>query len=100
VADDKKFSHFSEAVLSGAGTKPYEFRNPETAAFWRESERKRAARGIEIAQRLRAAESVTSIRESMSEEDSYCFDQLAFLDHAIKRALERRATRVGEASDP
>ncbi|RVU09741.1 hypothetical protein EOS93_16750 [Rhizobium sp. RMa-01] len=78
VADDKRFAHFSEAVLSGAGTKPYKFRNPETTAFWRESERKRAARGIEIAQRLRAGESVTNIRESMPEEDSYSFDQLAF----------------------
>ncbi|ACE89561.1 hypothetical protein RHECIAT_CH0000568 [Rhizobium etli CIAT 652] len=79
VADCKTFAHFSEAVLSGAGTKPYKFRDPETTAFWRESERKRATRGIEIAQRLRAGESVASIRESMPEEDSYSFDQLAFL---------------------
>jgi hypothetical protein len=91
VADDKKFAHFSEAVLSGAGTKPYQFSNPENNEFWRESERRRAARGIEIARRLRAAESVTSIRVSMTEEDSFCFDHLAFLHHAIKRALERGA---------
>ncbi|ANM20698.1 MULTISPECIES: hypothetical protein [unclassified Rhizobium] len=78
VTDCKTFAHFSEAVLSGAGTKPYKFRNPETTAFWRESERKRAARGIEIAQRLRAGESVTNIRESMPEEDSFSFDQLDF----------------------
>jgi hypothetical protein len=87
VANDKKFAHFSEAVLSGAGTNPYEFSNRESTAFWRESERKRAARGIEIAQRLRAGESVTSIRQSMPEEDSFSFDQLAFLNQAIKRAL-------------
>jgi len=100
VANDKKFAHFSEAVLAGAGTKPYKFSNPENTAFWRGSERKRAARGIEIAQRLRAGESVTSIRESMPEEDSYSFDDLAFLDHAIKRALERRATKADAAAGP
>lgn len=93
VADDKDFAHFSEAILTGAGTKPYKFRNPETTAFWRESERKRAARGIEIARRLRAGESVTSIRESMPEEDSFSFDRLASLSHAIKRAIERRAAK-------
>jgi len=98
VANDNKFAHFSEAVLSGAGMKPYEFTNPQNTAFWQESERKRAARGIEIAQRLRAGEAVTSIRGSMPEEDSYSFDQLAFLDHAIKRALERRAAKAGAGS--
>jgi hypothetical protein len=100
VISDRKFTHFSEAVLSGAGTKPYEFSNPENTAFWRESERKRAARGIEIAQRLRAGESVTSIRESMPEEDSYSFDELAFLNHAIKRSFARRAAQAGTASGP
>ncbi|MGR9376914.1 hypothetical protein [Rhizobium leguminosarum] len=100
VANDKTFDHFSEAVLAGAGTKPYEFRNPENTAFWRESERKRAVRGIEIARRLRAGESVTSICESMPEEDSFSFDTLAFLNHAIKRALERRAAKAGAASSP
>jgi len=100
VASDKTFAHFSQAVQSGAGSKSYEFRNPEHTAFWRESERKRAARGIEIAQRLRAAESVTSIREGMSGEDSFCFDQLASLNSATKRALERRAAKTGSASGP
>lgn len=95
VTNDEKFAHFSEAVLSGAGTKPYKFRNPENTAFWRESERRRAARGIEIARRLRAGESVASIRGSMPEEDSFSFDELAFLNHAIKGALERRAGKVG-----
>lgn len=92
VVNDKYFAHFSEAVLAGAGTTPFKF-SPETTAFWRESERKRAARGIEIAQRLRAGESVTSIRESMPEEDSFSFDKLAFLSQAIKRAVERRAAK-------
>ncbi|OWV61389.1 hypothetical protein ATY75_13205 [Rhizobium sp. N122] len=100
VANDKKFAHFSEAVLTGAGTMLYKFRNPESAGFWRDSERKRAARGIEIAQRLRAGESVTSIRESMPEEDSFSFDWLASLSHAIKRALERRAAIAGAAPGP
>jgi hypothetical protein len=100
VVDDNTFAHFSEAVLSGVGTKPYNFRSPETTAFWQESERKRAVRGIEIAQRLRAGESVTSIRECVPEEDSYSLDKLAFLDHAMKRALERRAAKSGAASDP
>ncbi|WP_126909102.1 hypothetical protein [Rhizobium chutanense] len=100
VGNDKTFAHFSEAVLAGAGTKPYEFRNPETTAFWRESERKRAARGIEIARRLRAGESVASIRESMPEEDNFSFDNLVRRDHAIKRALERRAAEAGAASGP
>lgn len=86
VADDQTFFHFSEAVRSGAGANPYKFRNPENTSFWREAEHKRATRGIEIAQRLRAGESVTNIRETMLGEDSYSFDQLAFLDHAIKRA--------------
>ncbi|WP_165927773.1 hypothetical protein [Rhizobium sp. BK376] len=99
-ADDANFDHFVGVVLSGAGTKPYRFRNPQTTAFWRESERKRAARGIEIAQRLRAGESIASIRESVPEEDSYSFDKLAFLDHAIKRALERRAQKANAASGP
>lgn len=100
VANDKKFAHFSEAVLSGAGTMLNEFRHPGTIGFWRESERKRAVRGIEIAQRLRAGESVASIRESMPEEDNFSFDKLARGDHAIKRALERRAAKAGAASGP
>jgi len=94
VASDEKLAHFSEAVLSGAGTKPYAFSDPKNTAFWQESERKRAARGIEIARRLRAAESVANIRDSMPEEDNYSFDQLAFRDRAIKRALERRASKA------
>lgn len=94
VASDETFAHFSKAVSSGAGTRPYEFLNPETTAFWRESERKRAARGVEIARRLRAGEAVTSIRESMPEEDSYSFDQLAFLNHAIQGVVERRAAKA------
>ena len=98
VADCKEFAHFSEAVLSGAGTKTYKFSNPDNTAFWRASERKRAARGIKIAQRLRAGESVASIRDSMPEEDSYSFDYLAFLDRAIKRALAHRAAKAGAAS--
>jgi len=100
VVDDNTLGHFSEAVLSGAGRKPYNFSNLENTAFWRESERKRAARGIEIAQRLRAGESVKGIRESVPEEDSNSFDDLAFLNHAIKRALERRASEARSASGP
>ncbi|PDS81128.1 hypothetical protein [Rhizobium sp. L43] len=83
VANAKTFAHFSEAVLTGAGTMLRKFRNPESTGFWRESERKRAARGIEIAQRLRAGESVASIRESMPEEDSFSFDKLASLSHVL-----------------
>ena len=87
VVDDNTFAHFSEAVLSGAGTKAYSFSNPENTASWRESERRRAARGIEIAQRLRRGELVTSIRESVPEEDSYSFDQLAFLERDERRSI-------------
>ncbi|MGO7904854.1 hypothetical protein AB9F43_10580 [Rhizobium leguminosarum] len=100
VASDKTFAHFSEAVLTGAGSMLSKFRNPESAGFWRESERKRAARGIEIGRRLRAGESVASIRESMPEEDSFSFDNLASSSHAIKRALERRAAKAGAAPGP
>ncbi|MFD9902533.1 hypothetical protein [Mesorhizobium sp. NPDC059025] len=97
VASDEKFTHFSEAVLSGAGRKSGEFHNPENTAFWRASEQKRAVRGIEIARRLRAGEAVTSIRKTVPEEDSLVFDDLAFLDHAIKSALERRAAKAVQA---
>lgn len=97
VVNDDTFAHFSEAVLSGLGRKPYDFSNPEHTAFWRESERKRAVRGIEIAQRLRAGESVTTIRQAVPEEDSCSFDDLVFLDRAIKRALARRAAQAGSA---
>lgn len=98
LVDDRKFAHFAGAVLSGAGTRPYIFSNPENTVFWRERERKRAARGIEIAQRIRAEESISSIRDSVLEEDSYSLDQLAFLDHAIKRAVKRRAQKAGATS--
>lgn len=100
VADDQTFVHFSEAVVSGAGANPHDFRNAETTAFWREAERTRAMRGIEIAQRLRAGEPVKGIRETTPGEDSYSFDQLAFLDHAMKRAHQRRAAKSGASHNP
>lgn len=97
VAGDTNFAHFSDAVLAGAGTKPYEFHDPKNTAFWRESVRKRAVRGIDIARRLRAGEGVASVREATNEEDSFTFDALAFREHAIERALERRAARSATA---
>lgn len=95
VASDAKFAHFSDAVLAGAGTNPYEFSDPQNTAFWRESTRKRAVRGIDIARRLRVGEAVENIRKSTQWEDSLTFDVLAFRDHAIARALERRAAKTG-----
>lgn len=83
--DDKKLAHFAGVVLSGASVKTSRFRNPETTVFWRDSEQKRASRGIEIAQRLRAGEPIASIRESVPEEDSFILDQLAF--HSRNRAM-------------
>ncbi|RYG90523.1 MAG: hypothetical protein EON58_19120 [Alphaproteobacteria bacterium] len=100
VVEDDMFANFSDAVVSGAGIKRYNINNPKNTASWREPERRRAARGIEIAQRLRAGESVTSIRESVPDEDSYSFDQLSLLGHATKRALERRTAEAGSASGP
>lgn len=95
VASNERFAHFSDAVLAGAGTKPYAFKNPDHMAFWQASESKRAARGIEIARRLRGAEALATVRESQPEEDSFSFDQLALFDLAMKQALDRRAAGAG-----
>lgn len=94
ATSDKRFAHFSEVVLSVAAAKANRFSIPEHAAFWRDADRKRALRGIEIARRLRAGDSVESIRQAIPEEDSYSLDELAFVERQIKRLLERRARRA------
>lgn len=98
VVNDATFSHFSKEILAGAGMNSHEFRDPKMTAFWQKSERKRAARGIEIARRLREGDAIANIQESMPEEDSYTFDQLVFLEDAINRALKRRATQDGSTT--
>jgi hypothetical protein len=90
-ASNKQFAHFRETVLVAADSKANRFsvlRLHEQAEFWRGSERKRAERGIDIARRLRAGDTVDTIRASTPEEDNFTFDQLASRERRLKRHHE------------
>jgi hypothetical protein len=81
--NDERFAHFAEVVDATAGAKSSKYFSAKRAAFWRESQRKRAARGIEIAKRLRAGKPVASIRAEISDEDSFTFDLLASMTRTM-----------------
>jgi hypothetical protein len=90
-ASDEQFTQFTEAVLVVADSRANRLSIlglPEQAAFRRESERKRAQRGLDIARRLRAGDTVETIRASTPEEDNFTFDQLASRERRLKRHHE------------
>ena len=91
-ANGDTFADFAGVVASTAGTTSSKYFSPKTAACWRDSQRKRADRGIEIAKRLRADESVASIRAGISDEDSFVFDQLTFMTRRAERTRSASAT--------
>lgn len=93
LTSDENFRDFSELFASGFSARNYKFSNPRQTEHWRQSEHKRAARGIMIATRLRAEEPLEDIRRSMPEEDNHIFDELEFSRSAIQRGIDRRKKR-------
>jgi hypothetical protein len=87
---DDRFADFSRLVASGAGVRDTE--------YWRESELKRALRGLSIARRLRDSESVEEIRKETPEEDSYTFDYFQVFEKRVNRYIERRKVGASLAS--
>ncbi|CAN7661217.1 hypothetical protein [Rhizobium sp. LjRoot254] len=93
---DDCFEDFSNKVKSGVGARDSQYSNPENTALWTESDRSRAARGLDIIRRLRNEEPVAAVRKSMSEEDNFVFDSLQFFEKTLKRWIERRKSQSAE----
>lgn len=84
VSDDTLES-FVRCVESGGGMRKFKFHDPQNNEFWKEAERKRALRGLDIIQRLRTEEDIEEIRKIVPDEDSFVFDHLIFRDDISPR---------------
>lgn len=89
----ERFAMFSRLVESGAGRRKFKSRNPLSDEFFRTSQQKRAARGLEIIRHLRDGADIQKIRENFPEEDSVIFDHLLFISTISERERQWRNMR-------
>lgn len=87
---DDRFCDFSRLVEAGTGAASS---NP-----WREFQLKRSIRGLSIARRLRAGESVAEVSKSIPDEDSYIFDYFRRFEKHLKGYAEKRRNKVSTPS--
>jgi hypothetical protein len=95
VASDQIHGDFAERIRAGSGRRSGRFSNADTSAFWRNSEDKRALRGIAIAHQLRNEEVMADVRARFPEEDSFVFDHLEFMTRQIRRSIAKRHAGKG-----
>jgi hypothetical protein len=93
---DDSFEDFSNKVKSGVGARDSQYSNLANTSLWMESDRSRAARGLDITRRLRNEEPVAAIRKTTPEEDNFVFDSLQFSEHLLKRWIKRRKSQSRE----